>query len=461
MPSTPEQRQKVELQRCLESFEGQFREWRARVELPEWGTHYSQVHAATRLLEGLRDGLKTTLDSGKDSAGKSADLSLLEPLVLSAWRVWEAFRSRLSQRQEEMFRAGLQAADELAWCVRKPFADLLGSALPKEPALCYLNGAVSPTALVRGVPFAEEAVRGEGVHVEARKLLESLPVPLISLPWTEVFHAPSMVSIAHETGHVLEVDAKLEGALPGVIAKAADDSNWKPWAKEIFADHIAMRACGRGFAVFLADLLAPLKKRGVRPMPAYPDYDTRMELCFAALADMGHAQQAGELRQEWKNMSGTVKSSPLADAVVKALAKMKVSGQNLSDVITFNSDHESAVLRIMRDLRQNPARVSEQPATHIAAAAACLFHEEPEYFDDLARTQDIQQVMLRAAGPSSRRRAGRRVDLRLRSMPAAKNAAVADAAFEAHFQQGANLLLDLLKQRRRASSKPKPSASKS
>ena len=454
MPSTPEQRQKIELQRCLESFEGQFREWRARVERPEWGTHYSQVHAATRLLEGLRDGLKTTLDTGKDATGKITDLSLLEPLVLSAWRVWEAFRGRLSQRQEEMFRAGLQAADELAWSVRKPFAEVLGGALPKEPALCYLNGAVSPTALVRGVPFAEEAVRGEAVHIEARQLLESLPVPLISLPWTEVFHAPSMVSIAHETGHVLEIDAKLEGSLPGVVAKAANDSNWKPWAKEIFADHIAMRACGRGFVAFLADLLAPLKKRGVRPMPAYPDYDTRMELCFAALADMGHVQQADELRQEWKNMSGAVKPSPLTDAVVKALAQMKVGGKTLSEVIHFSADHDRAVQRIMQDLRQNPSRVSEQPATLIAAAAACLFHEEPEYFDDLSRTQDIQQVMLRAAGPTSRRRAGRRVDLRRTSMPAAKNAAGADVAFEAHFQQGANMLLDLLKQRRLAESTP-------
>jgi hypothetical protein len=300
------------------------------------------------------------------------------------------------------------------------------------------------------------------VHIEARKLLESLPVPLISLPWTEVFHAPSMVSIAHETGHVLEVDAKLEGALPGVIAKAADDSNWKPWAKEIFADHIAMRACGRGFAVFLADLLAPLKKRGVRPMPAYPDYDTRMELCFAALADMGHAQQADQLRDEWGKMSNSqLGAKTHTDAVVKALAQMTVGSKKLSEVIGFTSKDESEVLRIMQDLRQNPSRVNEQPATLIAAAAACLFHEEPEYFDDLARTQDIQQVMLRAAGPQSRRRAGRRVDLRRRSMPAAKNAAGADAAFEAHFQQGASMLLDLLKQRRRAKSKPKPSASKS
>ena len=132
--STLADRQRVEIQRCFDAFDSQFREWHARVEKPQWAMHYTQVHAATALLNGFRESIR--------AEGAEA-LDEVEGLVLSAWRVWEAFRSRLSQRQEEMFVAGLQAADEIAWACRKPMVEAFAEAkktMPVEPPLTLHHG---------------------------------------------------------------------------------------------------------------------------------------------------------------------------------------------------------------------------------------------------------------------------------------------------------------------------------
>jgi len=231
--STLADRQRVEIQRCFDAFDSQFREWHARVEKPQWAMHYTQVHAATALLNGFRESVR--------AEGAEA-LDEVEGLVLSAWRVWEAFRSRLSQRQEEMFVAGLQAADEIAWACRKPMVEAFAEAkktMPVEPPLTCLHGSTSPTALVRRIPFSGEGVESAFPSEYSRRLLQSLPFPIISLPWHELFHAPGMVAVAHETGHVVERDCGLEEAVWAAIQPVTPpeaQERWKKWRAEIFAD---------------------------------------------------------------------------------------------------------------------------------------------------------------------------------------------------------------------------------
>lgn len=402
--STLADRQRVSIQRCMDAFDDQFREWRRRVELREWAAHYTQVHAATALLENFKNSLAV------DSANQLDEVS---SLVLSAWRVWESFRSRLSQRQEEMFLPGLEAADEIAWACRKPLADAFATAkkdIPLEPPLSCLHGSTSPTALVRKEPFREESAEGVFPSSYATQILAALPFPIISLPWHELFHAPNMVAITHETGHVVERDfgleAKAEAAILGVIPEAKQ-TEWKVWRAEIFADFFAMRHCGPAFAGYLTDLLLGFLNSS--PAPAYPPFAVRIELCLAALEDCGLSGEAAALRLHWTTNGGsaaTAAEQKLCLAVAQALAKMPILGnKKLEQLVPFDATTHLELITIKKFLSSSDpeAHIAQPPASQIAAAAWLLFRDDPTHFSEEAQTDEIHHLILRVAGPQGRR----------------------------------------------------------
>lgn len=403
------ERQRVELTRCLESFDEQFHEWEARTEKPPWETHYSQVRAATAHLGALRDKLRETLLEGQDNQ--------IELRVLSAWRVWDAFRSRLAQRQEEMFRLGLSAADEIAWACRVPVATAfgaLGKSSPKEPALSFLNGAVSPSALVRDRPFAAEPVYGEMLSKASERLLEHLPVPLIGLPWHEVFHAPGMLSISHEAGHVVEADFQLTAALDEAMEAAApaNAADWKRWRAEIFADQFALRHCGPAYAAMMADLLAP--RLQTTPANSYPPHAVRMELCFVTLEVQGLNTEAGELRDRWRQR-GAVDPIPSeatfikqVPSVVQNLGDVLIGAGTFADLIQFKKPQMDRVLNVVADINSGNSTVSDASPQCIAAAAWMVFEENPAFFENRDATEEICARIVKSPGAGSRRGRARR-----------------------------------------------------
>lgn len=402
--STLADRQRVEIQRCFDAFDSQFREWHARVEKPQWAMHHSQVHAATALLNGFRESIRT---EGAET------LDEVEGLVLSAWRVWEAFRSRLSQRQEEMFVAGLQAADEISWACRKPMVEAFAEAkkvMPVEPPLTCLHGSTSPTALVRHIPFSGESAESAFPSEYARRLLRALPFPIISLPWHELFHAPGMVAIAHETGHVVERDCTLEEDVWTAIQSAVPpetQERWKKWRAEIFADFYAMRHCGAAFAGALADLL--LTFIDSTPADSYPPFRLRIELCLAALELSRLPAEAAVIRDHWKTNGGPVANTTerqTAAAVVKALADMPVTKhRTLGEVLPFGPEQHEAMISVKKHLARFDAgdKINNPSATTIASAAWLLFRDDPAHFADEAQTDEIHHLILRVAGPQGRR----------------------------------------------------------
>lgn len=407
--STWDERRKVDLKRCLDSFDEQFRIWQERTERPPYETHYSQVRAASDLLNGVRQELRKKLEGAKPATAS------LTRQVLSAWRVWEAFRDRLAQRQEDMFRPGLAAADEIAWACRKPVKaafEEAGEQSPKEPALVYLSGAASPVALVRDTPFTGEEVRGEGLWRNAEELLDHLPVPLIGMPWHEVFHAPGLVAVAHETGHVVEKDFNLTDALNSAIKKAvpADQSDdWQRWRAEVFADHFALRHCGPAYAGFLADVLRRFIDEP--PSKAYPPHDVRMELCFAALEEFGIKDETEDMRKVWRDSVPAAKEAQLeaARAVAKALGGVQVAGKKtLAEVVPFTLQTHQTILAAARNLCKGIAPEGQFGAQHIAAAARLAFDMAPDLFSAGAATEEVFGIVSKVEGAGARRRAGRR-----------------------------------------------------
>ena len=451
--STYGERQRLDLANCLASFDEQFQLWADRTLRPPWETHYSQVRAVTSMMDGVRVGLKERLDSTNGTPA-AADLPTF---VLAAWRVWEAFRSRLAQRQEDAFRSGLAAADEIAWACRKPIAAAVaaaGGAVPPEPALVYLSGAASPVALQRHTRFLAEPVFGQSLTAAANALLEKLPVPLIGLPWHEIFHAPGMVAIAHEAGHVVEADFELTAPLDAAIQRAADkcgqpSSVWLPWRAEIFADHFAMRHCGPAFVTMLGDvLLSHVDSTG----PSYPPHVVRMELCFAALKDMGIPDaQVDALKNAWKAEYERKVAAPPPPVLVARVAaatefatelgRLPVANSTLNQLISFGPPEQTTVEALAGQLQKHELPPPGTLATQIAAAARVVFDQDPTFFNDSNLSLFLCGAMLKGPDSGSRRRAGRP-----RDVLAAAAAPIVGAGVDAkYFAAGKRLVSEIVR----------------
>lgn len=403
-------RRRADLICCLDSFEGQFRLWETRTAEVLWQTHYSQIRAITAMMGGLREGLRNRLEGKLDEE--------LELHVLSAWRVWDAFRSRLGQRQEESFRDGLAAADEIAWTCRMPIAASReddGGNLPKEPALVYLSGMRSPVAMQRYTGFNPEFVPGEALDKPSTALLQCLPVPLIGMPWHEIFHAPGMVAIAHEAGHVIETDFSLTADLDLAIARAVGDAEfakrWKNWRAEIFADHFAVRHCGPAFAGMLGDVL---RRFPGAPAKSYPPHPIRMELCLVLLEKMGLEAEASAARLE----AGQEKPAPpemkWVRKVVDELSGLRISKagteitdpQLLEDVVKYDRKTHEQVKHLADELAGSRPPPNGTPAVLTAAACRLLFEKDPGFFNEANMSAYICGAILKGGGGGTRRRSG-------------------------------------------------------
>ncbi|MCX6854720.1 MAG: hypothetical protein NTV80_07420 [Verrucomicrobia bacterium] len=428
-------RQKQDLRNCLTSFDEQFRIWKDRTLRPPWETHFSQVIAITDMMSGLRQGLTKRLEDNANDPD-------LTTHVGAAWRVWEAFRARLSQRQEESFRAGLGAADEIAWACRGPLAKVFqrtATVVRPEPALVYLSGASSPVALQRNTRFLAESVLRQSLTDAANALLERLPVPLIGLPWHDIFHAPGMTSIAHEAGHVVEADFSLTEGLNKAIQGAAtatgldekESKTWLAWRAEIFADHFAIRHCGSAFVSMLGDVLL---NHANATGPEYPPHPLRMELCFTALEDMGHAKaETSRLRDEWtKDYRALVKAPAagstaaavlqsrlaMAPFVVKALGDLPLTEAiTLRAAVDFTPQNQEHVQKLAVALLKYERPPPNTPATHVAAAARLVFDQQPGFFKDPSVSLSLCETMLKGTDAGRRRRSGRARDVQAAAAP--------------------------------------------
>lgn len=397
------ERRRIEFDRCLHSFADQFREWKERTETPAWASHYSQVRAIETLLVGVCERVKAEAEGAKVEPDFPEILPEFEKVVLSGWRVWEFFRGKLAQRQEEQFQAGLRAADELAWACRMPLAEAAlaaGTLSPKEPALVFLNGNASPVALARGRSFWPESAPGMGQLDElCNEFLLHVPVPLISLPWHEVWHAPSLTAVAHEAGHVVEEDFQLardlDAALEAAVSEAGvpeQKADWLKWRAEIFADFFAVRQCGPGYVGMLSDVMIGTNSDTSK----YPPSDLRLELCFAGLRHLGLDNEAKTRRAAWRQLTETREAAEpavkVAASVVKKIAGKRLGafgGKTLGVLVAFDPQRLEHSWRIARSLAEGRHPDSPSDPQLLATAARLLYEEKPEAFATDAASLDV------------------------------------------------------------------------
>jgi len=457
------ERRRIEFDRCLHSFADQFREWKERTETTTWATHYSQVRAIETLLVGVCDKVKKEAEAAKSESDFPEILPEFEKAILSGWRVWEFFRGKLAQRQEEHFQAGLRAADELAWACRMSLAEAAleaGNLSPKEPALVFLNGNASPVALARGLEFWAESAPGLGqVDKYCKTLLEHVPVPLISLPWHEVWHAPGITAVAHEAGHVVEKDFKLEpdldAVLKAVVSEAGvqneQEAEWLKWRAEVFADFFAVRNCGPGYVGMLADVLVGTESDETK----YPPTDLRMELCFAGLEQMDLPDEADSRRQAWRQLTKTnlpTSKAELATKVVIGLAKtpLKTFGNKpIGELVVFDQERLKHSLRIASSLGEGWRPDQPTDPQLLATAARLLYEQKPRTFEDDGGSLDVFELIA-AIGAGQRRGLMRRSSVA--SGPTSEQ-------MKGAIERAANVLLSNIRERRKSNGAARREAS--
>jgi hypothetical protein len=308
-----------EIDARLHSLTAEFEYWRQRsAERGALEKHHSQIRGITSQLQGLRDRLcddfaeqLSPLEAGQE----------VERNVLELFRIWEFFRSKLAQREIQPLRDYLDPADELAWQCYVPFRDAARAAGRikeghlREPPLVFLNGGSSPFAAPRHSQYDAEDVPGEALSQEAfRKVLRSLPIPLVGVPWFQVAHLPDVLVIAHEIGHHVEDDLGLTETLLSRIDKCLKDkerrTTWRRWMGETFADIFGAVALGRSFVRTMMDLLAApadlVASEGERidPDGVYPTAYLRVLLMIEVVRKRDGAAVAAELLRLWVETYG-------------------------------------------------------------------------------------------------------------------------------------------------------------
>jgi hypothetical protein len=317
----PEDRKLAELERKLSSIELEFAHWQAETSakgtLPK---HNSQVIRVTRQLGTLVVGISNWLNEAKKDptrlAGESHDVELM---ILDVHKIWDYFRSKLSQHHISLFSPYLIATNEFAWACYEPAQAAANPALiaperVKEPPLVFLNGESSPFAVSRGTRFEPEFVEDEEItRPTYLQVLKNLPISVVGLPWYQIRHLPDAVAIGHEVGHNVEDDFGLTGRLSALLESALEThpipderrDGWRAWLGEIFADIYGILATGPAFVSCLMDFLAlssPEIMTATQPDPIWrphPPDALRMSLNFKTLELLDFETEATKLRATW------------------------------------------------------------------------------------------------------------------------------------------------------------------
>ncbi len=314
-------RKVVELEQKLSSVTSEFAHWQSVTAedgaLPQ---HNSQVLRLTRQLGALAETVSTRLHEIAGNPDRfSRESHQVEVMILDIHKIWDYFRSKLAQRQVDLFRKYLAAADDFAWACYEPALRVIDPAIipaesVKEPPLVFLNGGWSPFAIPRGKPFEAELVPGEDItSSDFLGVLQSLPISVIGLPWYHIQHLPDAVLIGHEVGHSVEDDFGLTGRLSNLVDAALEAeavcedrrAAWRTWQGEIFADVYGILATGPAFVGGLRDFLVGTsedimsERRSSSWWSAYPTVALRVRINLAVLEKLAFKDDAARLRAAW------------------------------------------------------------------------------------------------------------------------------------------------------------------
>jgi hypothetical protein len=379
-------RKSAELERKLASLDEEFGRWETEsANGKDFQRHYTQIRGVLLPLRALRDRIE------QDLQNKSGDTFLAEAgkatqLILGIHRIWEFFRQKLLQRQDERLRGFLEIADEFAWLCYSP---VVRKTRLRRPPLVYLNGGASPFIIRRNERFQVEGdVGGSIPDADFERILEQLPFPVIGVPWHEIEYWPELVVVGHEVGHAVERDLKLTSPLNKAIGTALGAGSsrgryWAAWRSELFADAYGCAATGPAFAAGLADFLATSRSDLETVAPSaqsdYPPALLRVIFNQSVLKARGLESELADWKYE---PSRTVKPFiPEAAAVAAEFARI------LENIFTFSKKQwRDAKKRAEHAAAHHAPDKSSDDLRVLIASIRCSFEAAPDGWDKPSAT---------------------------------------------------------------------------
>lgn len=384
--------------------------------------HWSQVQRLALVVGSPIDELKRQLADLVDDAELLAEAEELEKNVLALHSIWEVFRSKLLLREDKLLKTVLPAFDDLAWACYQPAMEHFAPGR-KEPPLLFFTTLWSPFAQGRDTSFQNE-VRASGgalLQDDFLDILQSLPVPLIGLPWYHAAHIPGAIVIAHEVGHIVERDFDLTPAIQAALASADLDqpAAWSSWATEVFADVYGCLGMGPAFVGAMMDLLASgvaeVQKEKPNPQGKYPTRTMRVSLMLEVLKSLQLDDKAQQLAATWQATYGPLL---LPDAYAKDITKVveallrgpypaiKGGAIRLSDVLTYPENFLEQTRQIAdaaANGRDTRLRSFKDPRCFFAAARHLHENPPPGPLSNAPFERIIKAILTRGEGESRMR----------------------------------------------------------
>ena len=386
--------------------------------------HWSQVDVVTRTLDAAIAGITETAGALRGAEAEVIDgCARAERQLTDVHRAWDYFAGKLTQRSVEAYRPYLIAADELAWecygaAQKAADPELVGLSGIREPPLTFLNGGRSPFLLARGESYAA-VLDGEPRDGPVRTIVETLPVPVIGLPWHQLGHAPDALVVVHEAAHAVEEDLRLGPGLRDAIAHAGVDcrraSGWAAWSSEIFADVFGTLAAGPAYTAALAELAARRRgevvsaRRVASSWGEYPTPTLRVLLSAAVARDCGCGTAADAIVTDWRAAyPGHAMQAwePDVERVARAVVAgpyPQLRGCGLDKVIRFDATDWAAVVEDAQRMLDGAVPV-ETRVRALLGSAKLAFDADPERY----RAHEAAAATLKrieSTATSARRRA--------------------------------------------------------
>jgi hypothetical protein len=432
---------KWELCQRLKALDAELKAWLMdTTAAKELRRHHSQVRAFADMLIKIRRSIEPT---AKQPIGSLAEIRDRSRVVLGLFRIWEFLRGKLAQRRESRFGPFLWLADEYAWLCYQPIYEQ-GF---KEPPLIYLNGGYSPFTLTRHEPFQAESVPQE--LIRSRPLLEvieSLPFPVVGVPWYQVRNLADLPVIGHEIGHSVEADLQLTAAIvhaiDGKVADLSRRARWNAWGSEVFADLYGIIACGPAFVSALANFLST-EDQAAEP-DEYPPLSIRFRFNIDALRVLGYGGDCEKLRARWEavfpigaDLCGYVDDCPKVAAGL--LDGISAGGKAFRTWIPFAADCKTA--RTLANTARGKGVVKHtEPFRALVAAYRFAYDDMVEGYDAAKLSEHLPRLDLLEAAMRDSLKPDLRAGERGRSAPELRAQSEANA-------RRADVWLDALRNR--------------
>lgn len=323
------------------------------------GQYSTQLRAVAALFSSAAEEIRRrfgAIDPTQPEGRLYQECRWLDQRVLWLRRVWQFYREKFDQRDDDELSPTLRAADEIVWSCYRPVFQLGQHLIPREvrqtPApLPFLEAFDRPVAFPsQEVPLSlrdSDALDG---------YLRQLPVSLVRIPPVCVSSPWWLVYLAHEVGHHVQNDLLEKGEMVGLFKSRIESAvrsqegtqkalRWQAWSEEIFADVFSVVMVGPWALWAMVELVVDEPTKMREDQGSYPPSLVRLALMAEVARQLEldeHAGLRGLKPQELSRDSGPAAADLQLVSTVAAAALAsfpELGGIDLPTLCGFNAAH--------------------------------------------------------------------------------------------------------------------------